>query len=207
VTQGEGMTIQPDEPHVTRLLSYALASADMYYTEMERRDIFLSCDQQGRFCIWGKTADGEPSTRIDLFQIFLEYALYCCSWASAEDILCNMQAFGERLGRSLAKQLENNIRPSISHRSASQILKYIFETVDTHPFVENVDAGVCVIVMDSPLKKAAKRSGLWNIELARSGINSMCQNLIRCLNPSFVVSVSSDVHSEFAFTILMPAYT
>ena len=200
------MTIQPDEPHVTRLLSYVLASADMYYAEMERRDIFLSCDKQGKFCIWGKTADGEPSTRIDLFQIFLEYALYCCSWASVEDILCNMQGFGERLGRSLAKQLENDIQLSLSYKSACQVLKNIFETVDTHPSVETVDAGARVIVTDYPLEKAAKRSGLWNVELARAGINSMCQSLIRCLNPSFVVSASSGAHSEFTFTILTPSY-
>jgi hypothetical protein len=200
------MTIQSGEPHVTHLLSYVLASADMYYTEMERRDVFLSCDEQGNFCMWGKTADGEPSTKIDLFQIFLEYALYCCSWASAEDTLCNMQGFGECLGRSLAKQLENNSLPSTSRRSASQILKYLFETVDTHPFVENVGAGVRVIVTDYPLEKAAKRSGIWNVELAHSGINAMCRSLMRCLHPGFAVSSSSDAHSEFTFTILMPRY-
>lgn len=199
------MTIQPDEPHVTRLLSYALASADMYYAEMERRDIFLSGDEQGTFCIWGKTVDAELSTKIDLFQIFLEYALYCCTWANAEETLCNMRNFGERLGRSLAKQLESDIL--LLPKSASQILKNVFETVDTHPFVETVDAGVRVIVTDSPLEKAAKRSGLWNIELARAGINSMCQSLIRCLNPSFVVSASSGAPSEFTFTILTPRYT
>jgi len=200
------MTIQPGEPHMTRLLSYALASADMYYAEMERRDIFLSCNEQGNFIIWGKTADGEPSTKIDLFQIFLEYALYCCSWASAEDTFCNMQGFGERLGRSLAKQLENDILLSISRKSAGQILKNVFETVDTHPSVENVDAGLRVIVTDYPLEKAAKRSGLWDVELAHCGINAMCQSLIRCTNPSLFVSPSSDAHSEFTFTILMPTY-
>jgi hypothetical protein len=200
------MTIQPGEPHVTRLLSYVLASADMYYAEMEQRDIFLSCNEQGNFCIWGKTVDGEPSTKIDLFQIFLEYALYCCAWASAEETLCNMRGFGERLGRSLAKQLENNILLSLSHKSASQILKNVFETVDAHPSVENVDAGVRVIVTDYPLEKAAKRSGLWNVELAHSGINSMCQSLIRCINPGLAVSASSNADSEFTFTILMPSY-
>jgi hypothetical protein len=178
----------------------------MYYTEMERRDIFLSGDEQGTFCIWGKTVDGEPSTKIDLFQIFLEYALYCCTRANAEETLCNMREFGERLGRSLAEQFGNNSQLSLSYKSACQILKNVFETVDTHPFVETVDAGVRVIVTDYPLEKAAKRSGLWNVELARAGINSMCQSLIRCLNPSFVVSATSGAHSEFTFTILTPRY-
>ena len=200
------MTIQSVEPHVTRLLSYVIASADMYYAEMEQRDVFLSCDEQGNFCIGGKMADGEPSTTIDLFEIFLEYALYCCSWAGGEEALYNMQDFGERFGRSLAKQLENNVLLFKSRNSASYILRYIFETVDSHPAVENVDAGVRVIITDYPLEEAAKRSGLWNIELAHYGINSMCQSLIRCLNPGVSLKTSSDTRSEFIFTILTPSF-
>jgi hypothetical protein len=78
--------------------------------------------------------------------------------------------------------------------------------VDTHPFVENVETGLRVIVTDYPLEKAAKRSGLWDVELAHCGINSMCQSLIRYLHPSFAVSSSSDAHSGFTFTILTPTY-
>lgn len=200
------MTVQAAGPHVTSLLSYVIASADMYYAEMERRDIFLSCDEQGDFRIWGKVADGEPSTSIDVFEIFLEYALYCCSWSGTEETLYNMHDFGERLGRSLAKQLKNNILLSLSHNSVSQILRHIFETVDAHPSVENVDAGVRVIVTDYPLEKAAKRSGLWNVELAHCGINSMCESLICCINPRLTVNASSDERSEFIFTILTPSY-
>jgi hypothetical protein len=200
------MTIQATEPHVTRLLSYVLASADMYYTEMERHEIFLSCNEQGKFCIWGKMADGEPSTKIDLFEIFLEYALYCGSWADADETLYNMQDFGERFGRSLAKQLENNTLLRRSRHSAGYILRYIFETVDSHPAVENMDAGVRIIITDYPLEKAAKRSGLGNTELAHSGINSMCQSLIRCLNPSASLKASADTRCEFIFTVLSPSF-
>jgi hypothetical protein len=200
------MTIQSAEPHLIHLLSYVIASADMYYAEMERRDVILSCNEEGKIRIGGKMTDGEPSTAIDLFEIFLEYALYCCSWAGTEETLFNMQDFGERFGRSIAKQVENNILPSISRNSASQVLKYIFETVDAHPSVENVDAGVRVIITDYPLEKAAKRSGLWNVELAHCGINSMCQSLIHCINPGLTVCASSDRRSEFIFTILTPSY-
>jgi hypothetical protein len=200
------MITQPAELHVTGLLSYVIASADMYYAEMERRDVFLGCNEQGSFRIWGKMTDGEQSTSIDVFEIFLEYALYCGSWADTEETLHNMQDFGERLGRSLAKQLENNILLSSLRNSACQMLKYILDTVDAHPCVEDVDAGVRVIIMDYPLEKAAKRSGLWNVELAHCGINSMCESLIRCMNPRLAVRASSDERSEFIFTILTPSY-
>lgn len=200
------MTIQPAEPHVTRLLSYVIASSDMYLAEMELRDVFLSCNEQGSCRIWGKMAYGATSTTIDLFEIFLEYALYCCSWAGKEETLFNMQKFGERLGRSLAKHLKDNILLSMSANSAVQILKYILETVDVHPAVEKDGVGVRVVVTDYPLEKAAKRSGLWYVELAHSGINSMCQSLVRCINPRLALSASSAAQSEFIFTVLTPSF-
>jgi len=200
------MTIRPAEPYVTHLLSYVIASADMYYAEMEQREVFLSCDEQGGFRIGGKMADGESSTTIGLFEIFLEYALYCCSWAGAEEALFNMQDFGERFGKALAKQLENNILLSKSRNSTSHMLRYIFETVDAHPAVENVEAGVRIILTDYPLEKAAERSGLGDVELAHHGINSMCQSLVRCLHPKVSLSTSSDARSEFIFTILTPRF-
>jgi hypothetical protein len=198
------MTTQSGEPYVTCLLSYVIASADMYYAEMEKRGVFLSCDEHGNFHIVGRSVDGDPSTTIDLFEIFLEYALSCCSWADKEETLFNMQDFGERLSRSLVKQLENNAMLSKSRSSVSYILKYIFETVDAHPVVENIDSGLRFIISDYPLEKAAERSGLRDVELAHHGINCMCQSLVRCINPRLTLSASSDVRSEFIFTILTP---
>lgn len=200
------MTIQPAEPHVTRLLSYVIASADMYYTEMEVRDVFLSSSEQGGFRIWGKMAHGDASTAIDLFQIFLEYALHCCSLAGIEEPLLNMQDFGERLGRSLAKQLKSNTLPCISDNPAVRILKYIFETIDAHPSVENTDAGVRVAIPAYSLEKAAQCSGLCHIELAHCGINSMCASLIHGINPDLVLRASTEARCEFVFTIMSPSF-
>ena len=48
------MTTQSVELHTTCLLRYVIASADMYYAEMEQRDVFLSCDEHGNFRFWGE---------------------------------------------------------------------------------------------------------------------------------------------------------
>jgi hypothetical protein len=200
------MAVQPAGSYVTHLLSYAIASADMYYTEMERCDVFLSCNERENLHIWGQTAYGEPPITKDLFEMFLEYALYCGSLPDREEMRSAMQNFGERLGRSLANHLQNDVLLSRSCTSICQILKYILETVDSHPYVDSDDTEMCVTVADYPLEKVAKRSGLWNIELAHYGINSMCQCLIHCINPHLSVNASADIHSEFIFTILMPSY-
>ncbi len=201
------MTTPTVEAHVTHLLRYAIASADMYYAEMEQRDVFLSCDEHGSFRFWGEITNGGPFTTIDLFEIFLEYGLYCCSWSGTEEAFYHMQDFGERLGKSLAKQLKDNIPACMSENAAIAALKHIFETMDAHPCPEeHIGAQIRFTIADFPLEKAARRSGLQNIELARHGINAMCQSLLQNIDPNLSLSASSDARSEFIFTILAPSF-
>jgi len=201
------MTTQPvKEQDVTHLLRYTIASADMYYTELEQRDIFLYCDGQGNSRIWGEIANGGSSTTIGLFEMFLEYAMYCCSWAGRAEVLFYMQTFGERLGKSLAKHLENIIPISISEDLVIQSLKCIFSAEHASFSIEHVDCGTRLIVSDNPLEKTANRSGLHNVEFARHGINAMCQSLVHGIDPNLALSASFDAQSEFIFTILTPSF-
>ena len=201
------MKTQPVEPHVACLLRYAIASADMYYDEMEQRDVYLNCDEQGNFRIWGEIADEGPASAIDLFEIFLEYALCCCAWPCMAEAFSYMQDFGECLGRALAKQLKDSLPSSKSENAALQALKHIFETVGSHPTEEHVGAEARCIVANHPLEQAAQRSGLRNIELAHHGINAMCQSLIQGLDPGLTLNASPETRPEFIFTILAPGPT
>lgn len=198
------MTDQSVELCAAHLLRYVIASADMYYAEMEQRDVFMSCDGQGNFRIWGEIENEGPAAAIDVFEIFLEYAMYCCSWSGVDEALYRMQDFGESLGRAAAKHLEEIIPPFLSENSAVQCLRHIFETANFS--VEDADAGVRFVVADYPLENAAKHSGLWNVELAQHGINSMCQSLIQSINPHLTLDASSNARSEFIFTILSPSF-
>jgi hypothetical protein len=200
------MTTQPAKQDMTHLLRYTIASADMYYTELEQRDVFLYCDGQGNSRIWGETANGGSSTTIELFEMFLEYALYCCSWADRTETLYNMQNFGERLGSSLAKHLEDIIPLSLSEDLVIQSLKCIFTAEHAAFSTEHVDCGTRFIVSDFPLEKTAEHSGLHNIEFARHGINAMCQSLVHGIDPHLALSTSFDAQSEFIFTILTPSF-
>ncbi len=195
------MITQPAERHVTHLFRYSIASADMYYAEMEQRDVFLSYDGQGNFRICGEIVGGGSSTATDLFRVFLEYGLYCCSWCNMAEALYHMQDFGECFGRSLAAHLKDIVPPSMLDDSTVQVLKCIFETADVSLSIENIGGEVRIVITDFPLDKAAECSGLRNVELARHGINSMCQTLIQGINPSLHLSASSDARSEFIYTI------
>jgi len=200
------MTTQPVSQDVTYLLRYTIASADMYYTELEQRNVFLYCDGQGNSRIWGEIANGGSSTTIELFEMFLEYALYCCSWADRAETLYYMQNFGERLGVSLAKHLEDIVPLSLSEDLVLQSLQCIFKAEHAAFSIEHVDVGTRFVVSDTPLEKTAQRSGLHNVEFARHGINAMCRSLVHGIDPTLALNTSFDTHSEFIFTILTPSF-
>jgi len=195
------MTTQVAESHVTHLCRYAIASSDMYYAEMEQRDVFLYYDEQGNFHICGEMADEGSSNSVDLFEIFLEYGLYCCTWCDMGEALYHMQNFGDGIGKSLATHLRDIIPSHELEDSASQLLKHIFETLDVSLSMENIGSEVRLSIADYPLTKAAKHSGLRNVELAHHGINSMCQSLVHGINPNIDLNASCDTCSEFIFTI------
>ncbi len=198
------MTTQFFEPHSARLFRYAIASADMYYAELEQRDVFLGNDKYGNLAIWGEIADRGPSTKIELCEIFLEYGLYCCSWCNMGEALYHMQDFGERIGRSLANYLVDNPSLLVPENSAIYALEHIFESMGACFSAEYSQTETRLMITDCPLEKTAERSGLRNIELAHHGINAMCQSLVHSMNSNLNLTVSSSDQPEFSFTIMMP---
>ena len=198
------MTIQYYEPHTAHLCQYVIASADMYFCEMEQRDVFLGNDKYGNLTLWGEIAGRGPSTKIDLCEIFLEYGLYCCSWCSMAETLYHMRDFGEQIGRSLAKYLTENPSLLAPENPAVRALEHTIEMMGARFSAEHSGTETRLIVTDCPLAKTAERSGLRNIELARHGINSMCKSLIHAMDPNLNLSTSSPDQPEFIFTISMP---
>jgi hypothetical protein len=198
------MKIQYFEPHTVRLCQYVIASADMYFCEAEQRDVFLGNDKYGHLTLWGEISGRGPSTNIDLCEIFLEYSLYCCSRRGAAEALDYMRGFGEQIGRSLAKYLIENPSLLAPENPAVLALEHAIEMMGARFYVEHLENETRFIVTDCPLAKAAERSGLRNVELARQGINSMCQSLIYAMDPNLNLNASSSDQSEFVFTISMP---
>ncbi|MGZ6316893.1 MAG: hypothetical protein ACXWNQ_06500 [Anaerolineales bacterium] len=198
------MTIKQFEPSTLRLFQYVVASADMFYSELEQRDVFLGSDENGHVRIWGEIADGGPSTKVDLCGVFLEYGLYCCSWCGAGEALYHMQDFGERLGRRLARYLQENPHLLDTEDPAISALEQLFGTLGACFSEEYLPTGIRFEVTDCPLEKVAKSSGLPYVDIARHGINAMCRTLILALEPYAVVNIASQICPKFMFTITAP---
>ena len=187
--------------HVTRLCRYTIASADMYFSEMEQRDVCVCGDVEGGLCIWAEASGQGPGTRIDLSQIFLEYALYCRSWCNSAEAHYHMHGFGEQLGSALAGFIGEMARFKATGNHAVPALKLVLDAMHACHKIEPAGPESDLIMVDCPLETAARHSGLGDVELAHHGINIMCQSLMRAMNPSLLVSTSEADSPEFIFTI------
>src|SRR5512146_2710446 len=115
-----------------------------------------------------------------------------------------MQSFGDRIGRRLAEYLRKNPVLVTSKNPALGALECLFGTISAHYFEDYAQSGVRFVVTDCPLEEAAKRSGLLNIELARHGINAMCQGLCHGIDPDLVIRTLPSTRPELAFTLSLP---
>ncbi len=198
------MTFPRFESSAVRLFRYSIASADMFFEEKEQRDVFVGKDDDGHVRIWGELVGGGPASRVELCRVFLEYALYCGCCYSTTEAHVQMQHFGQRLGQRLAAYLQKNPTLITSKNPALGALECLFSTIRAGYFEDYADSGARFVVTDCPLEEASRRSGLPNIELARHGINAMCQSLCIGMNPSVVVNTTPASRPEFVFTISLP---
>ncbi len=198
------MTPTSLEPVAVKLCQYSVASGDMYFAELEQRDVMLGRDNAGHIRIWGQTKNGSPSARVGLCRVFLEYGMYCSSWCGPTEACYHMENFGESLGQSLAVYMKAN--PELVSRDDPTIraLEQIFTAIGAEFTEDHMQAGVRFLVSHCPIEEAAKRSGLPHGELARHGINAMCRKLIHEMNPGWIVVTAMDNQPELMFTLTQP---
>lgn len=193
-------------PCSVHLCRYTIASADMYYTESGLRDIILKTDELGNFHIVGEAVSKGVTTTAELCEIFLEYAMYCCTWWDSDKALREMQDFAQYIGHSIGQFLKRNTCLVQVDDPCDRALEHLFQAIHAHVSIVYSEGAEHFTVIDCPLEKAAERSGLRNIELAHYGINSMCESMVEAIDPQVVVRTAPELHPEFDFTILKPEF-
>ncbi len=114
---------------VVHLPRYLVASADVYYSEEQQRDVLLGRDQRGDVPIWRVSARGDPSSALDLCEVFLEYAMYCCTWCSPEEAHFHMNDFGHSMSSHLAHYLQANPDLLLPDDPLLHALQQVFSTI------------------------------------------------------------------------------
>jgi hypothetical protein len=200
------MMTRVSERRATRLCRYPIASAEMYYYEVEQRDVRVCDDPEKGFRIWGEIPDVGATTAIGLCEVFLEYAMYSQTWRDLSQAYHNMQAFGEQLGEALARYIKDNAPAEMTANLGACALECVLESMNAHFTVEQVGSELRFIVVGCPLRETAELTSLMEVQLAHHGINALCQSLIHALSPDLVVRAPLEVRVDHIFSVMTPVY-
>jgi hypothetical protein len=188
------MANEVSEPSAARLLTYNVASADMFYVEVEQRDVCICDDLSRGFRIWGEMHGGRSVATVDLCQIFLEVALSYQAIPDSDQARYKMGAFGKQIGQVLGQHIKDNPLLEILTNPAVRALRCLLESMNARFTVEWIDNELRFAVDSCPIYKIAELTGLREVVLAHYGFDAMCQSLVYALDPYLIVSTSLETH-------------
>ena len=194
------------EQRITRLCRYLIASADMYYCEVDQREVCVCDDPATGLRIWGEIPGEGAITAVDLCQIFLEYAMYCQTWRDSSQAYCAMQKFGECLGVALARYVQDNIPLGQAANPGAYALECVLKSMNAHFTIEQVGPELHFVVAGCQLQETAEQTRLMEVELAHYGINALCQSLIHTIDPELVVRAPLEAHADHTFSVTTPVH-
>ena len=199
------MVMPVSEQRITRLCRYCIASADMYYCEVNQREVCVCDDPAKGLRIWGEIAGEGAITAVDLCQIFLEYAMYCQTWRDLSQGYCAMQKFGECLGVALARYVQDNVPIGRAANPGAYALECVLKSMNTRFTIEQVGPELHFVVTGGcQVQETAERTRLMEVELAHYGINALCQSLIKAIDPNLVVHAPLDARADHIFSVTPP---
>lgn len=200
------MVLNISQPHVTRLLRYPIASADMYYSEVNERDVCVCDDAYYGFRIWGEIPGLGEKTAVDLCEVFLEYAMTCTAMRDQLHALQCMENFGKRLGECMAEYIAVNAPIETQQSLGVCSMECILEAMNAHFVVEQRESESRYILKHCPLCETSKSSGLPYADLAHIGINTLCQSLVHVLDPYLYVNAPTSSAADHIFSIVRPVF-
>lgn len=182
--EGNEMKTWASEKHVKRLLSFGIASGDMYHSIVNERVIYAFDDPESGFRVWGEIpGTGEAST-VDLCRVILEYGMTCKASDDLPGAFRAMENFSKRLGETLAIQIMEATPAETGEHRAACALECVFESMRAHFTLQEHAGEMDFLLKKCPLCENAKDIGIWEVDLAHHGLNVLVQSLIHAINPT-----------------------
>jgi hypothetical protein len=204
VEGGDRMRNSNSQPQVTHFFSYPIASADMFYSVENEREVCISQDPDFGFHIWGELLGVGKKSAVDLCDIFFEYALTCSALGDQSRTLECMESFAVRLGKHLAEYINAiNLTERSQYRDAFA-LGCVMEAMHAHFTMEQDDTGSHYIIKICPICECSGRTYLPFVELVHFGFYKLCQGLIQELDPSLNLCAPAFPEADHLFSVIKP---
>jgi len=179
------LTSQADQTQDAHLLSYVIASADMRYVEVNKRELYLRHDPELGLIVRGEMEGCGPACYIDLNQILLEHAL-SCEGCKDHVIAAEMaEHFGRRFAQALLSALHGNAGALPVDRLAATY-ECLLRSMNV-PFDVQRDANSLRYKLPfSPLHRAAEGRALnLGLPMARWTFVTLCESIVKTLAPEW----------------------
>ena len=175
------------------VFSYPLASADMRYIEIEKRDIYFRGDPEAGLVFQGEISGCGPGCFITLNEILLEFAMSCegCREESAasEEVV----RFGEHLGEVLVDKIQPDISELSTAEKLSSAFKCILNSMGAKYIEQSKEDHLEYSLDCCPLSECASSTGLSrSVEMAHRSFTALCKCLINALAPDWVLMEPSE---------------
>jgi hypothetical protein len=193
------------QPHITHLLSYPIASADMFYSVENEREVCISEDPVFGFQVWGELLGVGEKSAVDVCDIFFEYALTCTALGDQSRTLRCMESFAVRLGKRLAEYIKASTLMERNQDPGTFALGCVMEAMHAHFIMEQGDTGSRYIIKSCPICESARRKCLPYVDLVHFGIYKLCQSLIKELDPFLNLCAPEFSEADHLFSVVKPA--
>ncbi len=184
-----------------KLCSYALGSGDMYYSEEEKRNVFIGGDAQNGFRIWGQLVDIENAPPIGLDEILLEDALTCEVPGHLNESERMGKIFATHFGTAVANHIIKRMPGETVNTIADLSLQCILRSLNTTWRVKELNGGKQYQLDHCPLCAAAERIGVPEVEMAHHALHTLLQSMAHTIDPALTVQQPSSRHDEHTFAI------
>ena len=201
------MDTMPRDPCLAgeaRLLSYAIASTDLWYSAIGQRDVYLRREPQQGLRVEGEIPGCGADCNVNLGEILLEYCCGCEECLGKSGSAKHDCPLADRLGRQLMARLQDPLSEAPDVERVSAVMDLILNSMDVAYERDLTVDGLRYHLVEPPINKAASGSGLrhWG-PLARRAFVALSTFLVRAAAPDWVFVPPSE--SEANVLWIMPA--
>jgi hypothetical protein len=192
--------------HSKPILTYPIASGEMYYEVVNQRTVYLQGDPETGFSLYGEIPGWGEDSAVNLSKILLEFAMTWSATGDAVEAQRQMQRFGRRIGEAFAQQRVPGKSVNGVVGRAGDALEDVFRSLDA-PFARRRTNSEVHYRLDRPcpLHMAAEvTTSEQEIRLAHLALKAICQHVVGTLDPKLRLRLPDDPNVEQVISVVAP---
>jgi len=185
------------------VLTYQIASGDLYYTVEGERTIYLREDPVMCFTLHGEIPYEREVPSINFAQVILEITMSGGVPRQHHEVTNQLKPLCKRIGHVLAEQIEERKPNLTSLQRVAQAMGCILRSMDATFTVQKKGNELRYELDQCPLCTIAKAKGFApEIEPAHQVLKSICNCMVGEIDPACQVKLPDSSHDPHIITII-----